>query len=167
MKVYLLVNSHGHPDPHSSGGQLGDVTEILPITEKDSDIGILTLKYFFPIIKDLKIPCGDGEKDASGTFTLSPKGIGWNCNTCKFNDADLCERIKYLRSEFDQGTIENPPRLLRKRIHMVDLGGILSPSDMATATKVNKTKQDEEEIMDWAKRSDALSIAILKKEEKK
>lgn len=117
MKVYFAINNHGDPQESlTCCGKIGDIIEILPTP----DIGKEAEKLYSVISKDIKIPCGDGVLDAAGVFGMSSRGPLWNCGICKYNDPDDCERTKYLRYDFDAGTLFDPPKIVQKRIYAVD-----------------------------------------------
>ena len=117
MVVFFIINNHG-PAQSSTElcGKAGDIIEIL----STGAIGQKAEEFFRVIQKEILIPCGDGVEDAAGVFSMGDKGPNWNCGVCKYNDPDDCERTKYLRYDFNAGTLFEPPAVIQKRIYSVD-----------------------------------------------
>lgn len=163
MKAYAIVKFKEHPQPNSAGAQKGDIIDILPIYDGNVTIGTKDLDFFIPIVVDMKIPCGDGNKEAAGTFTFNSRGPEFRCGECKFNDIDLCERIKHLKAEWGGGDIDHPPTVVRKRMYKIDIETVIPKATLDTAKSVDKTEVAKASIITWSKTNEQpLSIVTLK-----
>ncbi len=148
MKAYVLIRiKQGTPEITKAG----DIIEIYPITGNDNDMGTDTRNDFLPLVMNIAIPCGDGAIDAAGKWGINKRGPTFQCGSCKYNDPDLCERIKYLKAEWGGGTLETPPKVVRKRMHYIDRSGFTTSQFESFITKVDKTEVEKSAMMAFAK----------------
>jgi len=139
-KAYVFIKTRTHPQPDGLGAQQGDVIEILPVDSRCVS-GKKVFQSFFPVVvNDLKIPCGDGVKDAAGLWAYTDDGPEYSCGKCPHNDIDACNKVKYLKGAWIGGDIVNPPTLLKKRMYKVNLTTLTALSPVASVVlKTDKT----------------------------
>ncbi|MCP4149800.1 MAG: hypothetical protein GY757_18795 [bacterium] len=139
MKVYLWIKHKTYPGG-DEGIQQGDVAYVYPIV---ADQGKLTHRCYFPIVADLKIPCDKN-------FTVSNGKAQWKCSGCKWNDPELCDVRKYTQGVWDAGDVFNAPKLIKKRMHKVDLDKVLSVQQKEVILKADKTESEKTQTIDYA-----------------
>lgn len=129
MKVFAWIKFKKHPQPDSSGMQEGDICYFYPMVE---DQGRLTMDTYLPVVVDLNIPCGKVFQE-----------LKHNCTKCKFNNPESCEVINFRRGIWSPGSIDKPPKIVKKRKFFINRSAFLSPTSEALITKKDKTKEDK------------------------
>ena len=148
MKVYAFVKIRRHPDPLGAGAQYGDVISFHRIETKRSEE---ELKFFLPVLVDINIPCGD------------KYDRGNNCAICKECEPELCDVIKYCRSEWTAGDILNQPKILKKRRYKMDIDSLIPTEFLAVVEKEDKTTEDQALIITTAITTEISASKILDK----
>jgi len=135
MEVFLLVRSIPHPQAatDSYAPQLGDIVEF---RRTDKTKWGKELKHFTIAKVDLTIPCGNEFKKR-------------RCADCKDASPDVCDVQKYIQPEFSAGSIDEEPRLLRKRRYRAVY---VPPKEVKDKVDLGleKTQLDESAILSWA-----------------
>lgn len=142
MKLCALVKIKPHPDPDGPGAQYGDVVTIERADRKFSD---KELKYFLPVPVDLNPPCGDNYMKVDGGKYVPE----WDCANCKDNDPALCDVQKFIRGEWSDGDVLNPPELIRKRRYKISLDSVVEKSVLDTAKVSEKQETNRLTIETW------------------
>jgi len=136
-----MIKVKHHPDPDGMGAQFGDVVSF---SRPDHVFSEKELKYFIPIPVDINVPCGDNYmKVVDGGYP------DWNCSTCPDNDPDVCDVQKFVRGEWSEGDVENPPMLLKKRRYRIPIDVVLNSTMLALATKDDKNIADRTVIVNF------------------
>ena len=151
MKVYLLCRTIEHPQSlDSNAPQLGDIVQM---RRTDKPLAKLELKFFTVVKVDLVIPCEEKFK--------GPDFAGM-CRVCKDNDITKCEFQKYMIPEFDTGSLEDEPRILKKRRYKA----VYTPP-VNIKNKIDeglaKSEKDEAAILLWADTNEQLKTIIVDK----
>ena len=134
MKVLLLCRSIRHPqEVNINAPQLGDIVQM---RRADKAVWGDELKHFTVVTVDLNIPCGDEFKKRL-------------CKDCKDNDILKCEFQKYILPEFDAGSIVDEPRVIKKRRYKAVYYPLKTITDKIDLG-LEKTEQDESDILSWA-----------------
>ena len=150
MQVYAWIKHKIHPDPSTGGSTRGDLIYIYPMVR---DQGKLTHDSFFPVVIDLKIPCGD-------RFTIGTDGKEWDCTKCRYNDLDDCDVVKYSRALWSLGDIENPPKVIKKCRYNIDIDSILSVDSKKIVYKTINTREEEELIISRADNNPVTELTL-------
>lgn len=142
-KAYVFIKTRTHPQPDGPGAQQGDVIEILPIDNRCVS-GKKVFQSFLPVVvKDLKIPCGDGVQGAAGPWAYTDDGPAYSCGKCPYNDLADCDKVKYLKAIWTGGDILNPPTVIKKRMYKVNVTTVTALFPVASIVfKTNKTDQE-------------------------
>lgn len=152
MKVYAFVKIQHHPqEPDGQGSHYGDVVSFHRI---DREFSKDELKYFLPVPMDLKVPCGDE--------FMKPGSKTYGCKDCKDNDPELCEVAKYERGEWSEGTVFDPPQVVKSRRYTVDLKAIVPSETLAMAENKTKDALTEAAIMDTMGKITTQTVSVIK-----
>lgn len=153
MKVYALCKIKVHPLGDEGGGATrGDVIQFLRADHKFSDSEI---KHFVPILVDITIPCGDDFMRVE-----NGKYVNWNCGKCKDNDPEVCEVQKYVRALWDEGTVFEAPKVLRKFRFKLDIDSILPEATLTVVDKEEKTTEEKASILDYAAKNEISKASV-------
>jgi len=138
MKVFAFLHIPEHPDSKSSGGQKNDIVFLWPIRPKDK-LGKLTLDVYLPVVIDATIPCGTKYFKSITTAQV--------CNNCQHNDPDDCDHVKYSKALWGTGTIDDPPKPIKKHRYSMDRSAFISGLTEAIIVKPEKTEAEKELIV--------------------
>lgn len=151
MKVFLLCRSIEHPQ-HSNPNapQIGDIVQV---RRADKEVWGKELKPFTIVKVDLNIPCEEAFKQYDK---------GGRCRDCPNNDVDHCEFQKYIKPEYDTGSLLEEPTVIKKRRYKAVY---YPPPAIITAINkgISKSKADEDSILLWAQDNEQLKSIVMDK----
>ena len=150
MKVYAFVKIKHHPqEPDGQGAHYGDIVSFHRVETKRSQE---ELKFFLPVLVDINIPCGDKyDREMNG-----------KCGGCKFNDPEECDVQKYARGKWSEGSLFEPPKLIKRARYKIDLSEVIDAEKIALAEK-EKSIEECAVIMDYASKTEISVTAIEEK----
>jgi len=151
MKVYLLCRSIEHPQSLDvNAPQLGDIVQM---RRTDKPLARMELKFFTVVKVDLVIPCGEKFKGTD---------FAGMCKVCEDNDITKCEFQKYIKPEFDTGSMLDKPIILKNRRYKA----VYTPP-VNIKNKIDeglaKSEKDEANILSWADANEQLKTIIVDK----
>jgi len=130
MLVKVMMKTREHPQPDSQGAQRGDVCLIWPMNKAH---GKAELNGFSPVVMDLNIPCGEE------TFWNQPPP----CGTCKHNNQEDCDKNKYERGVWTEGSLFEEPRLIKKCQFRIDIDALVSAETKTLLANDEKTEEEK------------------------
>lgn len=155
MKVYAFIKIK--ENKHPQGSTTGDIIFIYPI---DVPQARLDINDFFPVVIDLNIPCGENFKQiALQNRNAIP------CSRCEYNDVDMCDVRKYTQAIWTEGTLENPPKVEKKRRYYIDRTQFIDPTAEFLAVNDEKTEEEKIQTFNIAKSNEQLKTIIADKME--
>jgi len=147
MLVFAFTKIPDHPskDPNR-GARKGDISSFHPL---DYEFSKEELKFFLPVVVELKIPCDEYGKQP--------------CRKCQHNNPESCDAIKYIKGLWSTGTVFQEPKLLMKRKYNIDRSKFLSADSELLITKENKTLEERNAIISNAKKNPQVAGIITEK----
>ena len=90
---------------------------------------------FFPVPMEIELPCG--EENFRKICLNDPTAMP--CTSCPNCDPDECDKEKYTKGLWTIGDIHNPPELIYKRRHKVDITKFISAPTISTMAYLKTT----------------------------